>query len=171
MKKSARPAHFVRHRLLWFGLTLGAAFGTAACGPGEATDPAAVWDPCGLPPGLLTEAGFPAETRRSDVAADPGWAGCGWSSGEAAVRVLFTTDTAPDEVGGPEETRTEVTVADRAGQRLHADSAEAAATCTYLLPTEDGGLVRIRVDSVPTGEGACGRAARIAAVLEPALPA
>ncbi|MGI5218204.1 hypothetical protein [Nocardia sp. CA-290969] len=171
MKKSAPCASFVRHRLLRCAVAVAAAVGAGACGPGEATDPAAVWDPCALPAGLLTEAGFPAESRRRDVATEPGWAGCGWTSADAAVRVLFATAATPDDVGGEQAPRTEVTVADRAGQRLHTGAADTAATCTYLLPTEDGGLVRVRVDSVPTGGGACGRAERVTGILAPALPA
>ncbi len=105
------------------------------------------------------------------VATEPGWAGCGWSGADAAVRVLFATDATPGEVGGDQVTRTEVTVAGRTGQRLHTGAADSAATCSYLLSTEDGGLVRVRVDSVPTGGGACVRAERVTGVLAPALPA
>lgn len=143
-----------------------------ACGTAEVTDPAAVWDPCDLPAGLLTEAGFPAGSQRRDVAAEPGWAGCGWSSGEAVVRVLFTTAGSPESVGGTEDVRTEITVADRIGKRVQPRSAETTATCTIALPTEDGGLIRVRLDSAGPGNGSevCGRAERVASVLAPALP-
>ncbi len=150
-----------------------AVLGAGACGAAEVTDPAAVWDPCDLPDGLLTEAGFPAGSQRRDVAAEPGWAGCGWSSGEAVVRVLFTTAGSPESVGGAEALRTEITVADRTGQRVQPRSTGTAATCTVALPTEDGGLIRVRLDSAGPGTGAdvCGRAERVASVLAPALPA
>ncbi|MEU1981611.1 hypothetical protein [Nocardia sp. NPDC019395] len=172
MKISApSPTHSVRTRMVWCGLVAAATIGTAACGSGEATDPAAVWDPCTLPVGLLADAGFPPESRRHDIAAEPGWAGCGWSSGEAAVRVLFTTDGSPDAVGDAEDTRTEVTVANRTGQRLHTGPTDTAATCTVALPTENGGLVRVRVDSGPSAGGACARVERVTTVLAPALPA
>ncbi|MFI5719396.1 DUF3558 family protein [Nocardia sp. NPDC051750] len=171
MTLSARsPAHPARSRMLWCGLVVAASLGAGACGSGEATDPAAVWDPCTLPARLLGDAGFPAGSARRDVATETGWAGCGWSSGEAAVRVLFTTEGSPGEVGGPEDIRTEVTLGNRTGQRLHTGPADTATTCTVVLPTEDGGLIRVRVDSVPAEGGACARAERAATVLEPALP-
>ncbi|MFI1460451.1 DUF3558 family protein [Nocardia carnea] len=164
------PGSLVRHRMLWCVLTA-AVLGAGACGTAEVTDPAAVWDPCDLPAGLLTEAGFPAGSQRRDVAAEPGWAGCGWSSGEAAVRVLFTTTGSPESVGGAGARRTEISVADRTGQRVQ--PADTAATCTVALPTEGGGLIRVRLDSAGPGTGAeiCGRAERVTSVLAPALPA
>lgn len=164
------PGSLVRHRTLWCVLAA-AALGAGACGTAEVTDPAAVWDPCDLPAGLLAEAGFPAGSQRRDVAAEPGWAGCGWSSGEAVVRVLFTTAGSPESVGGAEARRTEITVADRTGQRVQ--PAGTAATCTVVLSTEGGGLIRVRLDSADSGNGAevCGRAERVTSVLAPALPA
>lgn len=132
-----------------------------------------MWDPCGLPADLLAEAGFPAGSQRRDVAAEPGWAGCGWSSGEAVVRVLFTTAGSAETVGGAEAARTEITVADRTGVRVQPGPADPVATCTVALPTEDGGLVRIRLDSARpgTGEEICGRTERVTRALAPALPA
>ncbi|MBF6348115.1 MULTISPECIES: DUF3558 family protein [Nocardia] len=170
-KSTAVPGSLVRHRLLW--CVLAAALGTGACGPADVTDPAAVWDPCDLPADLIAEAGFPAGSQRRDVAAEPGWAGCGWSSGEAVVRVLFTTAGSPADVGGAGATHTEITVADRAGQRVQPAAADPAVTCTVVLPTEDGGLIRVRLDSAGPGTGGevCGRAERVTSVLEPALPA
>lgn len=161
-----------RHRILRCVLTA-AVLGAGACGSAEVTDPAAVWDPCDLPAGLLAEAGFPAGSQRRDVAVEPGWAGCGWSSGEAVVRVLFSTAGSPESVGGAEATRTEVTVAGRTGQRVQPRTADTAVTCTVALPTEGGGLIRVRLDSAGPGTGAeiCGRAERVTSVLAPALPA
>ncbi|WP_280436376.1 DUF3558 family protein [Nocardia carnea] len=168
---AAAPGSHVRHRMLWCALA--AVLGTGACGPAPVTDPAAVWDPCGLPADLLAEAGFPAGSQRRDVAAEPGWVGCGWSSGEAVVRVLFTTAGSPETVGGAEATRTEISVANRTGQRVQPGTADSAATCIVVLPTEGGGLIRVRLDSAGPGTGAeiCGRAERVTRVLAPALPA
>lgn len=137
-ESTAAPGNLVRHRMLW--CVLAAALGAGACDPAEVTDPAAVWDPCDLPADLIAEAGFPAGSQRRDVATEPGWAGCGWSSGEAVVRVLFTTAGAPADVGGAGAIRAEITVAGRAGQRVQSGAADTAAACTVVLPTEDGGL-------------------------------
>ncbi len=169
---TAAPGSLFRPRMLWCVLTA-AVLGAGSCGTAEVTDPAAVWDPCDLPAGLLAEAGFPAGSQRRDVAAEPGWAGCGWSSGEAVVRVLFTTAGSPEGVGGADATRTELTVAGRTGQRVQPRTADSAATCTVALPTESGGLIRVRLDSAGPGTGAevCGRAERVVSVLAPALPA
>ncbi len=93
MKNPARSAPTVRHRLLRCGLAFAAALGAGACGPGEATDPAAVWDPCALPAGLLTEAGFPAESGGGGGGGGAprggggGWGGGGWG-GEGVGGVL-----------------------------------------------------------------------------------
>ncbi|WP_063128861.1 DUF3558 family protein [Nocardia fusca] len=144
----------------------------AGCGgAAEPADPAAMWDPCGLPAGLLTEAGFAPGSIRRDVATEPGWAGCGWSSERAALRVLFSADGSPDEVAGDGDTRTEVTVANRIGRLLHTGTSDTATTCTVALPTAGGGVVRVRVDSAPgAAENACTRAERAASTLAPAFP-
>ncbi|WP_433492769.1 DUF3558 family protein [Nocardia grenadensis] len=162
----------VSSRLLLGGPAAAVAILTAGCGgAAEPTDPAAIFDPCGLPAGLLTESGFAPGSIRRDVATEPGWAGCGWSSERAALRVLFSADGSPDEVAGDGDTRTEVTLVDRTGRPLHTGAADTAATCTVALPTADGGVVRVRVDSAPGAtENACTRAERAASTLAPAFP-
>ncbi|MGW5381636.1 DUF3558 family protein [Nocardia sp. NPDC003963] len=162
----------VHPRILLSAVISAVAILTAGCGGApESADPAAVWDPCGLPADLLTESGFAAGSIRRDVATEPGWAGCGWSSADAALRVLFATSGSPEEVAGDGDTRAEVTVAGRTGRRLHTGTADTAATCTIALPTADGGVVRVRVDSTPGGtEGACAGAERAASTLAPAFP-
>lgn len=145
---------------------------TAGCGgAAEPADPAAIWDPCGLPAALLTESGFAPGSIRRDVATEPGWAGCGWSSERAALRVLFSAEGSPDEVAGDGDTRTEITLADRSGRLLHTGAADTATTCTVALPTAAGGVVRVRVDSTAGAvENACPRAERAASTLTPAFP-
>lgn len=149
-----------------------AAAAVAGCGSGDSTDPAAVWDPCDLPAELITGAGFAAGSGRRDVAVEEGWAGCGWSSADAALRVWFAAEGSPDEVGGREDTHADITIGDRAGRRLYSGASDTAATCTVALPTAEGGVIRIRVDSAPvgTGPGACAQAERTAGALAPALP-
>lgn len=162
----------VRPRSLLGGALAAAGILLAGCGGAtEPVDPAAVWDPCGLPADLLAESGFAAGSIRRDVATEPGWAGCGWSSDRAALRVLFATTGSPEEVAGTGDTSTEVTVGDRTGRRLHTGSADTATTCTVALPTADGGVVRVRVDSAPgTTVSACAGAERAASALAPAFP-
>ncbi|MET8795184.1 DUF3558 family protein [Nocardia sp. NPDC004568] len=171
LPRSRRPG--VCARILFGGSATAFVILTAGCGgAAEPADPAAIWDPCGLPAGLLTASGFAPGSIRRDVATEPGWAGCGWSSERAALRVLFSADGSPDEVAGAGDTRTEVTLADRTGRLLHAGAAETATTCTVALPTADGGVVRVRVDSaVGATENACPRAERAASALAPAFPA
>lgn len=166
------PVPGVSARRLLGGPAAAVAILTAGCGGAAApTDPAAIFDPCGLPAGLLTESGFAPGSIRRDVATEPGWAGCGWSSERAALRVLFSADGSPDGVAGDGDTRTEVTLADRTGRLLHTGAADTATTCTVALPTADGGVVRVRVDSAPAAaENACTRAERAASTLAPAFP-
>ncbi|MEV0107065.1 DUF3558 family protein [Nocardia sp. NPDC050799] len=168
--RSLRPG--VSGRILLGGPAAAVAILTAGCGGAtEPTDPAAIWDPCGLPAGLLTESGFAPGSIRRDVATEPGWAGCGWSSEQAALRVLFSADGSPDEVAGDGDTRTEVTLAHRTGRLLHTGASDTATTCTVALPTTGGGVVRVRVDSAPAAaENACTRAERAASTLAPAFP-
>ncbi|MGW1737992.1 DUF3558 family protein [Nocardia sp. NPDC001965] len=162
----------VRPRILLGGALAAAGILLAGCGEAaEPVDPAAVWDPCGLPVDLLAESGFAAGSIRRDVATEPGWAGCGWSSDRAALRVLFTTTGSPEEVAGTGDTSTEVIVGDRTGRRLHTGSADTATTCTIALPTAGGGVIRVRVDSAPGDTAsACAAAEHAASTLAPAFP-
>lgn len=169
--RSLRPG--VSARILLGGPLAALAILSAGCGgAAESTDPAAIWDPCALPAGLLTESGFAPGSIRRDVATGPGWAGCGWSSERAALRVLFSTDGSPDEVAGDGDTRAEVTFGDRTGRLLHTGPSDNATTCTVALPTADGSVVRVRVDNAPgAAENACTRAERTASTLAPEFPA
>ncbi|WP_280236611.1 DUF3558 family protein [Nocardia cyriacigeorgica] len=142
----------------------------------DSTTAAPSWDPCTVSDQLITEAGFVAGSKRRDVAAgaDDSWAGCGWSSADAAVRILFADDTAlsrlRDEPGIIEPTDT--TVADRPALRFHSSGGDPATSCSLALGTADGGVVRVRVDrgADPGGEPTCTRVEHIVTVLAPALP-
>lgn len=160
-------------RILFSALASAGCFGAAGCGDAtEPADPAAVWDPCGLPADLLADSGFAADSVRRDVATEPGWAGCGWSSDRAALRVLFSSAGSPDDVAGDGDTSTEIALANRTARRLHTGAADTATTCTVVLPTADSGVVRVRVDSAPgDAGGACARAERATSTLAPAFPA
>ncbi|NEW45212.1 DUF3558 domain-containing protein [Nocardia cyriacigeorgica] len=147
------------------------------CGAEEADTPAAPsWDPCTVSDQLITEAGFAAGSKRKDVAAGAGesWTGCGWSSADTAVRILFAEDTAlsrlREEPGITEPTDT--TVAERPALRFHSSGGDPATSCSLALGTADGGVVRIRVDrsATPGGGSTCTRVERITTILAPALP-
>ncbi|MFE3445910.1 DUF3558 family protein [Nocardia sp. NPDC059180] len=147
------------------------------CGSEEADTPAAPsWDPCTVSDQLITEAGFAAGSKRKDVAAGAGdsWTGCGWSSADAAVRILFSDDTAlsrlREEPGIAEPADT--TVADRPALRFHNSGSDPATSCSLAVGTADDGVVRIRVDrsAAPGGESACTRVEQITTILAPALP-
>lgn len=165
------PGRRVRPRIL-LGAVVSLGLLVAGCGDAaEPADPATVWDPCGLPADLLARSGFAAGSIRRDVATEAGWAGCGWSSDRAALRVLFATAGSPEEVAGDGDTSTAVAIADRTGRRLHSGAADTATTCTIALPTADGGVIRVRVDSAAGDTAnACAGAERAASTLAPAFP-
>lgn len=137
-------------------------------------EPPASWDPCTLSDALLEQAGFAAVSRRKDVAVNTGWAGCGWRSGDAAVRVLFADGVPLAQLRAGDEVRdpADITVAGRSGLRFRTGDDVPDDTCSVALPTGTEGMVRIRIDRAPgaPGEPACARAERTAAVLAPALP-
>ncbi|MGW0178916.1 DUF3558 family protein [Nocardia sp. NPDC003345] len=166
-----------RHRRTPFPIrpalvVLAAVLAATGCETGESTGPAAGWDPCGLPADLITEAGFLPGSGRSDVAAEQGWTGCGWSSADAALRVWFADEGSPGEIAGAQDTRTDLAIGDRTGTRLSPGAVATAPICTIVLPTAAGGIVRVRVDSSPAGSGpgACARAERTVTALASALP-
>ncbi|MBF6428298.1 DUF3558 domain-containing protein [Nocardia cyriacigeorgica] len=149
----------------------------AGCGSEEAETPAASsWDPCTVSDQLIIDAGFAATSKRKDVAAggDDAWAGCGWSSADAAVRIQFADDTdlaqLREEPGITDATDT--TVANRPALRFHTSGGDPDTSCSLALGTADGGVVRIRVDrsADPAGEPSCARVEHITTVLAPGLP-
>src|SRR5690606_1636317 len=86
----------IRAMIRLVAVVISAGLLAAGCGSEEAETPAApAWDPCTVSDQLIIDAGFAAPSNRKDVAAggDDAWAGCGWSSADAAVRIQFADDT------------------------------------------------------------------------------
>lgn len=149
----------------------------AGCGSGASeesaqdTPQAAAWDPCtGIPDELVRESGFDPVTKRDDVAEN----GCGWSSGDAALRVYVTANTSMRKLRDDASNHafTDVTVADRAGVQYRTGAAEAVNNCIVAFDTADHGIVSLRLDqrADPPGDPACGQLDHTAAVLVDTLP-
>ncbi|GAA5049608.1 hypothetical protein GCM10023318_18690 [Nocardia callitridis] len=144
--------------------------------PAVAQPPAPSWDPCvGIPDDLVRTAGLDPATKRKDIAAapEPGWASCGWSNKDAALRVYFSESATAQQIREAQANHdfADVTLGDRTALQYRQDT---GADCTLAFDTADGGQVRLRVDSRPlpadSPRSACELLRDTATPLVPVLP-